>query len=65
MSISFVCECSLYVDLLCKYIPAYDRLRLNMFKIIELPKTDNTYTLKRLSNFIFKAFEIRNKYNHT
>jgi len=32
----FVCECSLYVDLRCKYIPAYYRLRPYMFKCIEL-----------------------------
>ena len=60
-----VCECSLYVDLRCKYIPAFYRLRPNMFKFIELLRTVNTYTLTRLSTFIFKAFEIRNAYNYT
>ena len=42
---------SLYVDLRCKYIPAYYRQKPNMFKIIELLRTENTYTLKRLSTF--------------
>jgi len=40
-------------------------LRPNMFKCIELLRTENNYTLKRLSTFIFKAFEIRNIYNYT
>jgi len=53
------------VDLRCKYIPVYYRLRPNMFKFIELLRTVNTYTLTRLSTFIFKAFEIRNAYNYT
>ena len=35
-------------------------LRPNMFKCIELLRTENTYTVKRLSTFIFKALELRN-----
>jgi len=61
----FVCKCSLYVDLRCKYIPAYYRQIPNMFKLIELLRTENTFSLKRLCTFIFKAFEIRNIYNYT
>ena len=59
-----VCECSLYVDLRCSYIPVYYRLN-RLFTFIELLRTENTYTLTRLSTFIFKAFEIRNAYNYT
>jgi len=36
-----------------------------MFKVIELLTTENTFTLKRLSTFIFKAFEVRNIYKYT
>ena len=61
----FVCECSLYVDLRRKNILAFYRQIPNMFIFIELLRTDNTYTLKRLSTFIFKAFETRNTYNYT
>ena len=60
-----VCECSLYVDLRRKNILAYYRQIPNMFIFIELLRTDNTNTLKSLSTFIFKAFEIRNIYNYT
>jgi len=58
-------DCSLYVDLRCKYTPVYHRQRPDMFKYIELLRTDNTFTLKRLSTFICKTFEIRNIYNYT
>ena len=61
----FVCECSLYVDLRCKYIPVYYRLRPYMFIFIELLRTENNYTLTCLNTFICKAFEIRNIYNYT
>ena len=36
-----------------------------MFKFIELLRTENTYTLKRLSTFIFIDLEIRNTYKYT
>jgi len=39
--------------------------RSNVFIFIELLRTENIYTLKRLITFIFKTFEIRNKYNYT
>jgi len=56
MNFDFVCEYSLYVDLRCKYIPAYYR---------QILRTVNTFTLKRLRTFIFKVFEIRNINNYT
>jgi len=36
-----------------------------MLKCIVLLSTEHNYTLKRLSTFIFKAFENRNIYNNT
>ena len=43
------------------YLPIIDK----DLKCIALLRTENTYTLKSLSTFIFKAFEIRNTYNYT
>ena len=36
-------------------------IKYNMFKFIDLLRTENTYTLTRLSTFVFNAFGIRNK----
>lgn len=56
----FVCECSLYNDLRCQYIPFYYRRRPSMYKFIEMLTSENAKLLKCLSTFISKAFEVRN-----
>ena len=65
MSIILYVNIVYMLNYICKYIPAYYIQRPNMFKIIELLRTENTFTLKRLRTFIFNVFEIRNINNYT
>lgn len=52
-------ECSIYKDIRIKYINKYFWNRPNMFKLKELFTCRNDETIRKLSVFIYKAFEIR------
>ena len=56
----FVLERNLYNTLRKLYIPKYYRTRPNMLKMYELINAGNNKVLKNLSNFINKAFELKN-----
>lgn len=55
----FILECTNYNDIRKKYIKKHFWKNPNIPKFIELLTTDNVSTLKKLSTFVFKAFEIR------
>jgi len=55
----FMLECILYRELRVKFIPRYYRMHPNMFKLIELFKSNDVSIVKNLSVYIYKAFEIR------
>ena len=55
----FVLDCVLYKELRKKYINKYYWQRLNMIKLIELVRSENETTLKRLSMYLGKAFKLR------
>ena len=52
----FVLECSRYNELRTTYIPNYYRSP-NMFKLVELFKSENNKTQINLSLYVFKAFK--------
>ena len=56
----FVLECNSYNTLRKLYIPKYYRTRPNKLKMYELINAGNNKVLKNLSNFINKAFELKN-----
>jgi hypothetical protein len=56
----FVIECYLYNDLRKKYIPRYYWNRPNMFKFLELIKSDNKTVIRNLGIYVYNAFAIRN-----
>ena len=55
----FLFECSLYADLRKQYISRYFIVRPSMYKLIELFKNDSKKTVRNLSIFIYKAFQLR------
>ena len=58
----FVLECSRYNDLRTMYIPNYYRRRPNMFKLVELFKSESKKTQINLSLYVFKAFKVREQF---
>ena len=58
----FVLECSRYNDLRTIYIPNYYRRRPNMFKLVELFKSESKKTQINLSLYVFKAFKVREQF---
>ena len=56
----FVLECRQYENLRKQYIPKYYCTRPSMCKFIELLNTNNKNIVRKLSVFVFKAFETRN-----
>ena len=56
----FVLECKQYEDLRKQYISKYYSIRPSMFKFIELINTNNKNTIRKLSMFVHKAFDLRN-----
>ena len=58
----FVLECSRYNDLRTIYIPNYHRRRPNMFKLVELFKSENKKIQINLSLCVFKAFKVREQF---
>ena len=58
----FVLECSRYNDLRTIYIPNYYRRRPNMFKLVELFKSENKKIQINLSLHAFKAFKVREQF---
>ena len=60
--IIFVLECSRYNDLRTIYIPNYYRRRPNMFKLVELFKSESKKTQINLSLYVFKAFKVREQF---
>ena len=57
--ISFCAWIVLYKELRKKYINKYYWQRPNMVKLIELVRSENETTLKRLSMYLEKAFKLR------
>ena len=57
----FIIECELYKDIRATYISPYYRSRPNMYKFLELIKSENKHTLQKLAQYIFHAFELRNR----
>ena len=53
----FVIECNLFKDLRNRYISRYVWLHPNYFKFTQLLVTHNEADIKKLSIFVFKAFE--------
>ena len=58
----FVLECSRYNDLRTIYIPNHYRRRPNMFKLVELFKSESKKTQKNLSLYVFEAFKVREQF---
>ena len=52
-------ECTLYENLRSHFIPQYYRNRPSVFKLGELLNKNTGNTLKAISKFVFKCFEIR------
>ena len=57
----FILECPLYATLRKTYICSYYTKRPNVVKFSELMKTENDKHIQKLSNFIYKAFELRDR----
>ena len=57
----FLFECSLYSDIRKIYIKPHFWRYPNMIKFIELMKSDDTTTIRKLANYVHKSFEIRNR----
>ena len=57
----FVMECKVLVELRKLLLPAFYWKRPNMFKFIELINTENVSTMKKLGNFVSKAFQLRSE----
>jgi hypothetical protein len=55
----FLLECTLYCEIRTKYLPKYYWKRPNIPKFIELMSNESTTIIRKLSTFIYKAFEIR------
>ena len=55
----FVLECPIYVEFRRRYISKYYWQRPNMLKFIQLICSEHCKTLKNLSVFIEKAFQLR------
>ena len=55
----FILECPLYSDLRKKYISKYYWLRPNMFKFLELLKSTSTGRIRKLSCYVYHAFNQR------
>ena len=55
----FVLECPIYVEFRTRYISKYYWQRPNMLKFIQLICSEHCKTLKNLSVFIEKAFQLR------
>ena len=58
----FVLECSRYNDLRTIYILNYYSRRPNMFKLVELFKSESKKTQINLSLYVFKAFKVREQF---
>ena len=56
----FILQCNMYDNLRKQYIPPYYWRHPNMLKLIELVNSENECTVKRLTCFIEKAFNLRN-----
>ena len=57
----FVIECAMYSQLRKQYIPRYFWNRPSMFKFTELINTTNVNTVRKLSIYIYKAFNLRSE----
>jgi len=57
----FLFECSLFTDLRKQYIGKYYWHRPSMFKLKQLFESKSDIIIKKLSIYIFKAFQIRNE----
>jgi hypothetical protein len=55
-------ECDLYKELRTKYIPKYYRVHPSMIKCQLLFRETRVWVLKKLGNFIYKAFKARDKF---
>ena len=58
-----VIECNLFKDLRNRYISRYVWLHPNYFKFTQLLATHNEAAIKKLSIFVFKAFEKLDTFN--
>ena len=58
----FILECPMYKDLRLKYIHKYFWKRPNIPKFIELCTSRNHKTIKNLSVYVFKCFELRDNF---
>ena len=55
----FLFECSLYTDLRKQYISRYFIVRPSMYKLTQLFKTEVKRTIRNVSIYIYKAFQLR------
>ena len=56
-----VIECQQYADLRVQYIPTYYTRRPSMFKLIQLLSSEKPNVIKRVSAFVYHAFDKRNQ----
>ena len=55
----FILECPVYHHLRCMYISKYYWSRPNMYKFLGLITSENVEIMRKLGNYIFKAFRLR------
>ena len=59
----FVMECKLYSEIRKLYIDKYYWKNPNMFKFVELVKSENVRINNNLALYVNKAFKLRNLFN--